>query len=379
MDITTEDILKSITNNNKLPMQTLGMPGPSHVMGLASNIAKAVPGYLSDMHERIKRAVTEGPYSSPTGEYDPTIGTLPWEMMSPGYGRAAGLGVIGGKTSFWTKDKINDLLALEQKYLSEKVRRRGSNKLIYREFAQKYPDYQGNPESLQRQLSRIRTNGGVNLDTGAPSSTDLELGAFGGKGRLNTSSPGEAINRLQEQRPVDLNWIKEWSKDAGVPITKIRGENSPAGATTYVELATPNVKPGQPNVKVRIPGDENVHLGVNFKRNEVGNLFDTGTGVHFPSGDPLKISPHHEARVVNEAGMPYSNPEALEAALKWRLHKARFGGNWLIPEEMAPRLPSPGQPTPPRPYQDPNQLKLLSTGFTPANILKILGQQNGNQ
>lgn len=355
MDLTTEDILKSI-NKPKLPMQPLGMPGAGSVLGLAQNTAKAVPEYLKDIYSRMKTAVTKGPYND-QGEVDPKIATLPLEVMMPGYGRAVGLGAMGGNVSkfTWSPEKVKDLLSLEQKYLSEKVRHRGSGKLIHREFTQKYPDYHGDHNTLQRQLHRVRTSG-ANIETGATPSKDIELGAFGGRGRLNTDSPGEAIGRLQEQLPVTKQWVEEWAKDANVPIKSIRGQD-----TQYIKLEGQK-RPGDKDVTVRIPQDEARHFGSDVKKSEIGNLFDTGLSDQKPSGGKIRYRPRNEYTRINESAMPYAHPEALDAALKWRLSKAPHGGNWLIPEEMAPRLPQPRQQTPVnRDFIDLNQqiLELL--------------------
>lgn len=336
-------------------MQPLGMPGPSHIMGMAQNAAQAVPPYLKDVFERMKTAVTKGPYND-QGEVDPKIATLPLEVMTPGYGRAVGLGALGGRSGFaWTKNKVDDLLALENKYRTEIVTRRGGSKLIYREFIKQYPDYKGSPDTLLRQANRIKTTG-ANVETGAAST---ELGAFGGSGKLKTESPGEAIGWLQQRQPVTKEWVEEWAKDANVPIKSVTGQD-----TKYIKLEGQK-RPGDKDVTVRIPQDEARHFGSDVKRSEIGNLFDTGLGSQKPStGANIRYRPRNEYTRINQSAMPYAQPEALDAALKWRLSKAPHGGNWLIPEDMAPRLPTPKTtPNVERDYIDLNQkiLELLKS------------------
>lgn len=395
MDLTTEDILKSITAQQKsqqLPMQPLGMPGPSDLINMARNASGGIANYGQDVFGRMKRAVTQGPYSSPTGEYDPSIGTLPLEIMMPGYGRAAGVASSGGKfrsslssggsSGFFTPE-VRESMARIKERLGD-----SSHKEFVQAFRQRFPDYKGTDETVRRQLSRNETRG-------VEASYDTELGAFGGRGRLNTDSPGEAVNRLQEQIPVTKQWVEQWAKDADVPIKEIKTAQEGRRKTSYIKMLDDQGK----NVTVRVPAPNDYfrHIGYPIK-DRPGSFFDTGTGIiREPSSTPVdqlskskqffsgpgekgetlvpKYAPH-EPNLINESGMSYANPEALDAALKWRFSKAPRGGNWLIPEEMAPRTaqaPVPNQA--PKQRSDPNQLKLLSGGFTPYDILKILEQQ----
>ena len=201
MDLTTEDILKSLIKKpaQPMPMQPLGMPGASHIMGMAQNTAKAVPEYLKDIYTRMQTAVTKGPYND-QGEVDPKIATLPLEVMMPGYGRAAGLASSGGrfrgslsgkKTGYFSNDVRESMSRISEKLGDV------PEKLKIQAFRDRFPDYQGSDSTIRREFARTEGRGMYARPT-----HEIELGAFGGQGKLNTSSPGEAINRLQEQIPV---------------------------------------------------------------------------------------------------------------------------------------------------------------------------------
>ncbi len=293
------------------------------------------------------------------------------------------LGKTGSRKSSWTPEMQNFLRGLEEKH----VNTYSKNKAITKDFRERYPDYSGSDETIQRMSSRLKVWGGVNTEGGAKTTLpdrDIELGSFGGRGRFTSPEMSDAhkMDWLQSQRPVDEAWVREWAKNADVPIKDVRGE----GTTKYMRLESSNPpRPGEKYPTVRIPTEEGKHIGTYLKPSEIGNLFDVGLGTTKPGGQ--SISPSRiNAKIpslINQAGMPYANREALDAALKWRFSKAPPSnpleppgtGNWLISEEMAPRLPIKKIPEPPKISPDPNQLKLLSQGYTPADILKIL-QQN---
>lgn len=460
VDLTTEDILRSISKP-KLPMQPLGMPGPSSALGLAQTTTKAVPEYLKDIYSRIHRAVTQGPYSSPTGEYDPSIGTLPFEIMMPGYGRAIGLknlsnsskkvtelGAFGGRRKDiatpnmrpeevnyapsrhgFDKNKSgfsfvethpphpdypNDPRRYEIVYRDKEGNVKGSlvfatdkdkniiNKNLYGEpeditmFVS--PEHRDKGVALE--LLRLAKQNGINVSektlqgmnytqAGADlinglspliakkGGGEFELGAFGGQGRLKTNSPGEAIGRLQEQLPVTKQWIEEWAKDTGVNITTETTKKTASGhkvkrPTHYMTLEDP-ANPGN-TALVRVPTDPARHAGY-AKKNKAGQYYDTGLpGIDKQTGTFARTP--LEDNLINQGGISYANREAMEQALKWKFSKDRMGGNFLTSPDAAPRVTPMGQPTPPKSFQDPNQLKLLSGGFTPYDILKILEQNN---
>lgn len=370
-------------------MQSLSMPGASHVMGLAQNTAKAIPEYLKDIYSRMQRAVTQGPYSSPTGEYDPSIGTLPLEVMAPGFGRATGVassggrfrgGLSGNKWGFFSNDVRESM-----KKISERLEG-APEKLKIKAFRDRFPDYTGSDSTIRREFARNESRG-IYAKPSEPAPPPQEevieqvtapFGAF--KGKLKTDSPGEAINRLQEQLPVTKEWVEQWARDTGLNIEtktvkKTETGNRRGKPTHYMELEDPN-NPGN-IAKVRVPTDPLRHAGY-ANKNKAGKYYDTG----LPTIDPKTGSfarPPLEDNLLNQGGMSYANREAMDEALRLKFSKAPYGQNWLVSPDAAPRVTPPGMPTPPNIKPDPNQLKLLSSGFTPIDILKILGQQNGNQ
>lgn len=364
-----------------LPMVKNQLPGPADIHNMATKISGDIlPKAAADWFARVKKGVTQGPRDPLTGEYDSSLLTLGPETLLPGVGRAlkgAGpeLGAFAGSVgkSRNAVPLIDDNMKSTLRNLMDKYKdTQGKQKLIAKEFREIHPEYQGSDGHIQRVGSRINNWGGTNLDDGAKSS--FELGAFGGRGKLTNTNitPAENMNWLQSQRPVDKQWVENWAKDSGVPIRNVREMGN--DKTQYMELGTENLPKGDgPYPKVRIPTDENKHVAARIGMPEIGSLFDTGWG-------PLKQGAYNsraEYVTTNKAGMSYSNPEAMDAALKWRTHKAPFGGNWLVPEEMAPRFPTKPTPEVVPQSPDPNQLKLLSQGYTPLDVLQILRQQNG--
>lgn len=208
-----------------------------------------------------------------------------------------------------------------------------------------------------------------------PSPTEGSTTLFANKPNPTTSA---LISWLKSQKPVDEAWVTNWAKEAGVPIKDIRGQD-----TKYMRLEPDSpVRPGEKHPTVRLPQDAERHIGTKLTNPEIGNLFDTGTGPRLSSGKAIedKHLRQIEPSIVNQSGMSYANPEALDAALKWRLHKAPNEGNWLIPEEMAPKLPTkkaPAEPMPEPPNSD--QLKLFANRPTPmtAALVSILEKSRG--
>ena len=97
-EVTTQDILQILKNKQSLPMQNLGMPGVSEFKKATGMVGTGAVSVMKDLYSRMHRGVTQGPYSSSTGEYDPSIGLLAPEMMLPAFGRAlGGIGIVGGK------------------------------------------------------------------------------------------------------------------------------------------------------------------------------------------------------------------------------------------------------------------------------------------
>lgn len=209
------------------------------------------------------------------------------------------------------------------------------------------------------------------------------LGSFGGKGAPGTTPPNEALKWLESQKPVDLDWVKNWTNDAGLVIKKEKlaaGDKANTRKTTYLDIEDPS-NPG--NVaKVRVPGpaDRERHYGFAEGPKSAGNYFDTGYG--FPIEAQNKANPRNysDHSLLNQSNQSYASQEALDQALRLKFFgKAPHGDLKLVSPEYAPIKPEPGVPTPPRERRDPNQLKLLSGGYTPADILQILKQQGQSQ
>jgi hypothetical protein len=237
------------------------------------------------------------------------------------------------------------------------------------------------PISLYNKLkSPVDTSKTIGEDLKAFMLKSLQLGPMGFRARLGPmgsamklpDSTFQSLRRLEQQKPVDQAWVENWAKEAGVPIRKVTGQD-----TKYVHFDTPFYKPGSKPPQVRLPLDEGAHMGTSTHGlkeggSQVGNVFDTGIGAIKPSTGH-KISPNiwgrREPTLINESGMSYANPEALDAALKWRLHPPNK--NWLISEDMAPRLPAskplpevPGTITNPQmfklPYNIPTITEMLA-------------------
>jgi len=265
----------------------------------------------------------------------------------------------------WTPEAENHLIGLNQNYPKGAM---GRNRIIEEEFKKQYPNYTGRYSDLSKMIYKFEEGGG-----------GTTLGSnFGNKPpggppnpRLNTESPGVGMGWLQENQPVTPKWLEEWAKDANVPINKIREANT---GTKYINLKNPH---GGPEVIVRMPTDEGRHIATQVRPNEIGRFFDTGTGHYFP-GKGNEIFNRPESSLINQGGVSYAQPQALEDALTLATSSARYGKNWLRSPDAAPRLPNKptvvDAPIPP----DPRQLKLLSGGYTPADIINILRQQNGS-
>ena len=123
--------------------------------------------------------------------------------------------------------------------------------------------------------------------------------------------------------------------------------------------------------KIRVPTDPMRHHGYPNK-NKGGQYYDTGLLISDGKGGATR--PFLEDNLINEGGRSYANREVLDEALRLKFSKAPYNQNWLTSPDAAPRITPKGQPTPAKPFKDPNQLKLLSGGFTPYDILKILEQ-----
>ena len=92
--VTTQDILEAIKRAKKEAPAMPAMEGANIALG---GLGRGIKHTAEDLYERMKRGVTQGPYSSPTGELDPRMVTLGPEVMLPAFGRGLGLGAAGGK------------------------------------------------------------------------------------------------------------------------------------------------------------------------------------------------------------------------------------------------------------------------------------------
>lgn len=329
-------------------------PGTNDTQGVdnAANISMALMGTGA------ARAAVNPSMGSEVGAFRPSV-----------------RGLSGVKPSSITPEMMTTLTKLSEKHSGAF----GKNKNIIRDFLEKHPDYTGTDQNLLRTLNKQKLLGGTNIETGAASSKDIEMGAFGGRGRLNTTSPGESVNWLQSKQPVNKKWVEEWAKDSGVNVTanKTKARGNP---THYLTLEDP-ANPGN-IAKVRIPTDPSRHYGYEQSPSKAGSYFDTGYGYpkEMQAGpNPRNMSEH---TLINQSNQSYANPEALDQALRLKFTKAPFGQNPLVSPDYAPIKPPVGPShRPPDPYdrfKDPNQLKLLSGGYTPFDIINILRQQGGS-
>lgn len=298
------------------------------------------------------------------------VANLSTLLMGTGAARAVsspiqeGLGVfkpsvtrVGGRKPALSSDMMNTLDKLNEQHQGW-----GRQKSIINEFRTRYPEFKGNDSTIIRNMYR------------QSNTKDIELGAFGGKGRLNTESPGESINWLQSQKPVDTEWVKNWAKDAGVVVKEEKisgGKKRAVEKTTYIKLADPDNPDNIATIRIPGPRDQSRHAGFPESPSKAGNFFDTG---YVSNLVPRDVSPH---TLINQSGQSYANPEALDQALRLKFTKAPYGQNPLVSPDYAPLKPEVGSPTPPKEFKDPRQLKLLSGGYTPLDIINILKQQQG--
>lgn len=137
----------------------------------------------------------------------------------------------------------------------------------------------------------------------------------------------------------------------GIPVDRVATAGT---GTRYVRVRDDNGS----IVTIRVPGD--THVGNPQKAGPPGDFFDTAS---------QKLSPSQEryrsGTVVNEGGERFANPEALEAALRWRFpnYVSRTGENFLVRPDQAPMRPAPRQEVQPRIEGadfSPDQPRLLS-------------------
>lgn len=271
-----------------------------------------------------------------------------------------------------------------------------------KEFYAHFPNYPGSWDGLRTKLSRVPKNlkpeDRVRKLSGRPArgmadDEGFELGSFGGRGsgggnrpdpKLNTPAYGESVNWLQSQKAVDDQWVKDWARDAGIPIRKVREAGkirstddlkSPAYPTKYIEMLDTHAKNdlNTTHPRVRIPVDPDRHAGIFVKPHEIGHIADTGTGIVGKGAQRWNTDTDLYKNLLqytttNKSGMSYANPEALDAWMKWRFSKAP-DGRWLIPEEMAPRMPKKtAAPAGPPVASSEHQWKLPLRGHHPDSL-----------
>lgn len=137
----------------------------------------------------------------------------------------------------------------------------------------------------------------------------------------------------------------------GIPIDRVATAGT---GTRYVQVRDNNGAV----VTIRVPGD--THAGNPQKAGQPGEFFDTASQRLSPSQERYR-----SGTVVNEGGERFANPEALEAALRWRFpnYVSRTGENFLVRPDQAPRTrPNTETPAPAREGADfsPDQPRLLS-------------------
>jgi hypothetical protein len=140
-------------------------------------------------------------------------------------------------------------------------------------------------------------------------------------------------------------------------VTDIRRHLARDTGTEYISFMPPHGLPDNMlRPLVRIPRDSHGgHPGQQLP----GNFFDTAA-----------VRPRDGRSLIRNAGGDrYRDWEALLAALRWRTSRDPRGGNWLVREDQAPRIPPPRpEPTAPPSAPDPRQLRLLGTAGAAAAL-----------
>lgn len=294
--------------------------------------------------------------------------------MLPGFARAAG-GVVKGALG------VSGAELLSQPYVGKLIRQ-----------------WQKEGKSARQIADDLNTRYASELDAGASvkgravdkfkdpnyertkgySSEDLSINQRGGRGGRDESSGFQSgllkkdteLGVMGGYNPSNSNLVtpelvENWMKEAGIPITQ---NKVASGGTSYLKGYPPGnpPRPGENLTTVRIPTDEGLHRGRPPRASEAGgNYFDTGAqwSKGFKDRSPYGVQ--------NASGEPYSNPQNLFDALRWRF-SADPEGKFLVPPGKEPmggpvrKTAAPQMPIPP----DPNQMQLALSGFDPRQHLQ---------
>lgn len=356
-------------------------------------------GILSSPYDLIHKFMTHG-YNPGTNDTEGANNSAAIAAMLMGTGASIpkpsnSLGMVGGKPpSYFTPEKLNQLKVLHEEYKGIP----GANKKIIQDFRTANPDI---PEHIKDAYivdvkNKNLSLGGINNATGAASTVNMGPGKespFGAPAgstsntpipKLNTESPAEAINQLQTMAPVTKDYVKALGEDMGLKV----GEYMPKGykkegriptskRTTYISLKDPDNPANRATVRVPGPNDKLRHYGLD-EHNKGITRFDTGYA--YPTEyqnkpNPRPVIPENTMNISNQS---YAHPKELEEALRLQFFGKAPGGELRLVSPEYARLPKPQVNETPIPKPDPNQLKLLSGGYTPADILQILNQQSTN-
>ena len=157
VELTTEDILKALRGNKQPP----AMPMFEATNQALQPLGQGIKHTVSDIYERMKQAVTQGPGSSKS-EYDPKIGMLAPELMLPAFGRAlGGVGAAGGKIlplrggklpSHYTEEHLTDIAS----QLRNKAKNDPERSVYHLNDAYSVEGFTQTHERLQSKLKDIR-------------------------------------------------------------------------------------------------------------------------------------------------------------------------------------------------------------------------------
>lgn len=257
--------------------------------------------------------------------------------------------------STWTPEMHRRLKALAEEFPQGSPKRSAK---IAENFREHFPEYPGSDATIQTMVSRSKNWGGVNERTGATDTAtvlekggDFELGVMGGRGSSSKITADDVAQIMREH-----GWERVNVKPADSPAGSAIVTGHPPGNPPRSQMRG---HPGDDTPMVRVPEDD--HMGRALRNKEPGNRIDLGSDPAMASGP--RRDPIDERALMNAAGEPYTNPEALRGWVQWR------SGELVSPDkaprgvrELPPLKPRASAPTE-GPIHDPRQLKLLSGGF----------------
>jgi hypothetical protein len=155
------------------------------------------------------------------------------------------------------------------------------------------------------------------------------VGTFGSGGTYRYVRPRAEGRPAALPPPIDPDDVVRHLGELGAANVRVHRSGGNDG-TLYVRFESPDNPrpPGTPYPTVRIPVDQERHVGNRPKTAERGNLFDTGISSPAREG--------HPASTFNAGGGSYADWENLAAALRWRLSRSP-DGQWLVSPDQAPQ------------------------------------------